>query len=286
MKKLDYYVYILSDPLAPAKIDLGSICLLYLPFYVGKGRKDRAHSHIREATSWNKKINHFKCGKINKIISRGEMPIITYLVMNLGEEAALSIEESVIAKLGLLIDDSGCLTNIRKTNWTTGSYISRSPRKGNGHEGKNFRRKTVLIGDEMMQLDSRFFGNVSYIDRYKKQDISKNTSKQRFGSTNGKFGKEALSKGKRWITIDNKSMLLSPSEIEELDCDFEYGRYLDSHKNRIRIIFENEHYAKYVNKDLSDVPDKVKFQYGLLWKKTKPTYIKENNNVIISENKG
>ena len=95
----------------------------------------------------------------------------------------------------------------------------------------------------------------------------------RKGNVNGMFGKSAV-KGKKWCIVDGEEKFLFPNNIEKLlhlNYNVTYGRlYKPSGK---RIIFEGELKGKYRNdNDISENPSK-KYQYGLVWNSTKPTYI-------------
>jgi hypothetical protein len=95
----------------------------------------------------------------------------------------------------------------------------------------------------------------------------------RHGEVNGMYGKSAV-KGKKWCIVNGEEKFLSPDKIEELiklEYTTSYGRlYKPSGK---RIIFEGELKGKYRNdNDISINPDK-KYQYGLVWNLTKPTFL-------------
>lgn len=95
-----YFVYQLVDP------DTN------LPFYVGKGKNDRAKTHL-----WGKpkSNNPDKDSMIAEIRSRGVEPIIQYVYENLSEEEAYLREEELIAKYGRVkFDNNGILVNIKK----------------------------------------------------------------------------------------------------------------------------------------------------------------------------
>lgn len=95
-----YFVYQLVDPQTN------------IPFYVGKGKNDRAKAHLWGHAGTN---NPRKDKKIEEIRSTGREPIIQYLYENLTEEEAYSKEEDLIAKHGRAgFDVNGILTNIKK----------------------------------------------------------------------------------------------------------------------------------------------------------------------------
>lgn len=94
----NYYVYKLIDPRTN------------LPFYVGKGKDDRAFTHLKNNS---KTCNPRKDKIINEIYSCELQPIVDIFLKNLNEETAYRLEEKIILELGRQgIDDDGILTNI------------------------------------------------------------------------------------------------------------------------------------------------------------------------------
>jgi hypothetical protein len=94
----DYYVYKLVDPRTN------------LPFYVGKGKDDRAFTHLKNNS---KTCNPRKDKIINEIYSCKLEPIVDIFLKSLDEETAYKLEEEIILELGRHgIDDNGMLTNI------------------------------------------------------------------------------------------------------------------------------------------------------------------------------
>lgn len=95
-----YFVYQLVDPFTN------------LPFYIGKGKNDRAKSHLWGNSKTN---NPRKDQKINEIRSKGKEPVIQYLHKNLSSKEAYYCEETLILKYGRIgFDENGILTNIKK----------------------------------------------------------------------------------------------------------------------------------------------------------------------------
>jgi hypothetical protein len=98
-----FYIYLLVDP----RNDF--------PFYVGKGTGYRANSHLTEAKQpvvrWT---NRLKCERIQSIWRTGLSVIVTKLHTNLSEEAAYKYESQIILQYGLLVTNTGILTNIRQ----------------------------------------------------------------------------------------------------------------------------------------------------------------------------
>lgn len=80
---LKYYVYVYSDPDT------------HHPFYVGKGKGNRAFDHLKQLGE-SSKIN-----KIKEIQSRGKQPLIEILIHGVDEEVALKVEAAAIDLIGI-----------------------------------------------------------------------------------------------------------------------------------------------------------------------------------------
>jgi hypothetical protein len=94
-----YYVYQYKDPTSN------------LPFYIGKGTKNRMFVHLKETLENTE--NKRKWLYIQKLLNNGLSPIIEKIADNLAEIAAYELEESLIAYYGRIgIDPGGILTNI------------------------------------------------------------------------------------------------------------------------------------------------------------------------------
>ena len=95
-----YYVYELIDP------------RVNLPFYVGKGKGNRAYFHLSEQ-SRAKSDNFKKFDKIKKIRKEGYEPEVKIVKYFEEENDAYYYEEELIKKYGKRdIDEGGILTNI------------------------------------------------------------------------------------------------------------------------------------------------------------------------------
>lgn len=91
IKKLKFYVYLLSDPIS------GDI------FYVGKGKGNRVFSHLKETNDKSEKSQ-----KIRELRNQGKNPKIEFLVHGVDDEITIKKVESAIIDL---IDKKN-LTNI------------------------------------------------------------------------------------------------------------------------------------------------------------------------------
>ena len=96
-----YYVYKLIDPRNNQ------------PFYIGKGKDNRASIHLYEAHKPRKEwYNENKNQTILDIENEGKSIIIKKVKENLLEQEAYDLEISLIKKYGKLINGTGILTNI------------------------------------------------------------------------------------------------------------------------------------------------------------------------------
>jgi len=94
----DYYVYKLIDPRTN------------LPFYIGKGKDDRAYTHLKNNSQT---CNPCKDKIINEIYSCNLAPIVDIFLKDLDEKTAYELEEELILDFGRQgIDENGILTNI------------------------------------------------------------------------------------------------------------------------------------------------------------------------------
>ena len=87
-----YFTYSLIDPFT------------MLPFYIGKGCKDRPHSHLRENV--RNTYNRHKFNKIQKIRQNGKEPIVSIIEYYESEQEAYAAERR-------LISNTSGLTNIQ-----------------------------------------------------------------------------------------------------------------------------------------------------------------------------
>lgn len=82
--KHEYYVYQLVDPRDDSV------------FYIGKGKGQRAHQHVKEVKS-GQAANIKKSMRIVEILAAGMMPRVVMVHEGLAEEAAYSVERELIA---------------------------------------------------------------------------------------------------------------------------------------------------------------------------------------------
>lgn len=129
---MNYYVYILIDPRSNK------------PFYVGKGKKNRAMSHLKETIETTTNLR--KYNKIQSILKAGLTPTILYHTVNVSESNAYDIESKLINQYGRKdYEKDGILLNICEDNRPPGNdnFITDNP-------GKKMKGKTYeeLYGSE------------------------------------------------------------------------------------------------------------------------------------------
>ena len=129
---MNYYVYMLIDPRTNE------------PFYVGKGKRNRAKSHLKETIETT--INIRKYNKIQSILKNGLEPKIVYHAIELTEVDAYNVEAELIKQYGRKeYDTHGILLNICEDNRPPGNdnFITDNP-------GKKMKGKTYeeLYGQE------------------------------------------------------------------------------------------------------------------------------------------
>jgi hypothetical protein len=89
------YAYIYVDPITN------------VPFYAGKGSRDRATSHMAPSANTNKAL----MSKLKKLKALGVKPIISKIQAN-SHESAFAVERFLVALFGKKFDNTGSLFNL------------------------------------------------------------------------------------------------------------------------------------------------------------------------------
>lgn len=112
-RKKIFYVYLLLDPRKLGNYDYGKGRILhYEPFYVGKGKRNRLHSHVQGfLRGRGLKSNTHKTNKIRNILKEGLEVITKKIKCKLTERQAFQIERKAIALIGRSDIGNGPLTN-------------------------------------------------------------------------------------------------------------------------------------------------------------------------------
>lgn len=134
-----FYVYILLDPRKPGKFEYLDNCLLYEPFYVGKGSGRRFKRHLYN-DNHEKGRNPFKTNIINKIEKElGIKPFVIKIKINITEKEAFDLESRLIQEIGRRDKKGGFLTNLTNGGEGTSGYKHSEEAKlkiGNASKGR------------------------------------------------------------------------------------------------------------------------------------------------------
>lgn len=279
------YVYVYLNPLEPGHYCSTNISFLYKPFYIGQGKNDRLFSHIKQARPSRANKNSHKLNTIRTIQQTGFQPYVVKIAENLTTEEALQIELELILEFKTTIG----LTNIRTSNWDSeikfnksSNRIYHSTRKDTITVYNKLLQEHAIIKLDKLSLYQDIFGKENIVNtsdiRFRKGPAQK---KARYGESNGMHGKSAV-RGKKWIIVNDQERFMFPEEIEkliQLKYNVTYGR--KTKPSGKRVIFEGELKGKYrTADDIHSVPGR-KYQYGLVWQSTKPTYISIGDKNVI-----
>lgn len=271
-----YYVYAYLNPLRPCRIEFGSVCFLFEPFYIGKGKNNRMFDHIKEARPTRKYKNSHKLNTIRKIQEHGQQPYILVIEKDLSEPDALATETEMFE-----LRHQCRLTNIRLDNSPQGNHSHKGARRAYNNPRKDtvtiyltaLKEHRVIKKHELAEFQQRYGNDATLVTTGIK--FRQGTKKQmaRHGDSNGMRGKSAVA-GRKWCIVDGRELFLSAEEIDNLKqkaYHIEYGR-LTKPKTR-RIIFEGELKGKYRDDAAIAARPDTKYQYGLVWNASKPTYM-------------
>jgi hypothetical protein len=133
---MDFYVYVLLDPMRPGLFQYGDMTFSFEPFYVGKGCGLRARAHYSEKNRKGHKLN-----RVQIIKAAGLRPIPLKMFTGLAEDAALFIEQQITKTIGRRNDGTGPLTNYTiggggLTGWKHSEETKAKLRKPKSPEGR------------------------------------------------------------------------------------------------------------------------------------------------------
>lgn len=142
------YVYVLCDPRVPGPFVYDDLEFAYLPFYVGRGVKNRDRFHtlpsrLTEPTE--------KSSIIQAMIRDGYRPFSVHLAEGLSEEDGHALERAVIAKIGL-----EQLINQSKGGWGCEGY-THTPEAIEQIRASNRRRDQTHIRQQISAARRRLF---------------------------------------------------------------------------------------------------------------------------------
>jgi hypothetical protein len=160
-----HYTYVYFDPEKSSDLHPCG----FLPFYVGKGQRDRMIHHLFESNLKGERNKH-KANKIRKLLKKGMKPHIEIISEFEDEDSAYALEIDLIKKWGRTDLGLGPLTNM-----TDG---------GEGARGKIFtpeyRRKLSEAAKKVKpseetkaKISARFLGTTQSADHVAKRIASK-----------------------------------------------------------------------------------------------------------------
>lgn len=114
-----YYVYVLLDPRKEGSFTYGDYVFPYKPFYVGKGIRNRWRVHTYRCREHE---NVLRSRIIKKLMSLDCKYYCAKVFYTENETEAYKVEQTLITSMGLLINNTGILTNL-----DTGLYEARLP---------------------------------------------------------------------------------------------------------------------------------------------------------------
>jgi hypothetical protein len=164
----NFYVYIYLDPRKPGKYVYGEYEFDYEPFYVGKGKENRAYNLTNRQGMCKTKIK--------SLLGKKLKPIILLIKVCLDEELSFSLEKELIFIIGRQDKNTGPLLNMSEG--------------GDGNAGKIFseehRRKK---SEAQMGIKNHRYGKVTSVET--KQKLSAKLA----GTNNPMYGKIGANKG-------------------------------------------------------------------------------------------
>lgn len=96
----NFYIYAYLDPTKPINKKYGEYFFEYEPFYIGKGKNNRAFVHIATAKWYHKTKKRKMTHLHNKILSIDFKPIIIKIKIDLSEQEAFDLEVILISLIG------------------------------------------------------------------------------------------------------------------------------------------------------------------------------------------
>lgn len=293
------YVYVLLDPTKPAAESYGKLTFDLKPFYVGKGIKTRAFSHVKagEARALAGVLGSTQKERtIDRALRLGLTPKVVFVKTNLTDKQAVALEQKVLT---FFMETCG-LTNIRTTTWE-GPPESKpwGPERKPVLTTKRLGQKTyydtelnlhVIFDPTSAEVQDKVASGELLLcsgnsRRVRRKQVSVDPTKARSGSENGMFGKPSAVKGRKWFTVNGAEALLFPKDANKAlkaGSSVVAGRvnYLKAAESAgsprargRRVIFEGELTGRYrVFSDVQGPNRKKRYQFGLVWSPIKPTY--------------
>lgn len=194
-----YYNYIYLDPRKPGKYVYETMCFLYEPIYIGKGKNNRMYNHITYFKNKKyDKINSILYNKLQKIYNLDLEPIIISFNNSIDEMYVYNIEAQLINEIGTIDGET-----IKRGPLCNFCIDNRPP----NHKGKSYyeiygieKAKEQLIKRAKLQQNvGGYFKNHKHSEETKKLISQKTT-----GILNGMYGKPHNDITKEKISLANK----------------------------------------------------------------------------------
>lgn len=299
---MEYYVYALLDTRKPHP-DFG-----FEPFYIGKGKDDRAEKHL-SIPNYEIESSPKKVYKINSIRESGNEPKLIKIKNFLDENSAYDFESELIQKYGRAdIDSGGILTNLcidARPPSRKGAKISEEQKQaivaanrkrlsGKTYEELYGEERAKIVRENVGRATKRRAANItqehrdklskansrSYIEIYGSTEEAERQAKIRAESRKGKkrtleqrerMSKNSGSRGK--LPINAKKIIIDEIEFSSMKkaCDT-----LDLDRSTLNnLIKTNNINNNIINIDLTDISINLKNKIKMKLKKHKETIIKQ-----------
>lgn len=271
---MEYYVYVLLNPLKKGDFNYGDYHFDYEPFYIGKGKGKRKTNTLSE------KKNLFKKRVIEKIKLNGLKPILILLKEDLNETDSFKLEKELIIFIGRRDLDTGCLCNFTNGGEGSSGIIQSEETKKKRKESLLPYRayfKTEEFSLKMKEVAKERIKNKDYIDKMKI------LSEKYKGSGNPMFGKSTSDKQKESVKNAHLSGKINISEEGKRKIKEAQKNRKKNTKKRSDIknyILISPSYSEYIvlgNANLQKFCSENKIQYQTL-RKTTDIITNENIN--------
>lgn len=266
-RHMTFYVYQIIDPRTEQ------------PFYIGKGKKNRAWSHLLKEDD----VNLLKQNKITSIRKNGSEPIVQIIKSDLSEVDAFALEVTLISKYGRIgIEENGILTNRCKggSGGDTSEFFT-----------KESKRKISVANTGTSNPNSKLSeDNVKTI--YKSTDTNRELS-LRFGISNSSVAAIKRGMSYRSITMNlgepgfhsnSKRKPLIPETVKEI---FQFYGTTKKLKERFGVSVTVARNIKYritygnITEDLGDPGELV--IYNLDWDQICEIRVSDDSAALLAE---
>lgn len=209
-KMNSYYVYAFLDPRKPKYYCYESICFLFEPFYIGKGRGRRLQNTTRACRGT------YVSNKIEKIKRLKLEPIVLKINDSLNEQDAFKLEMQLIKEIGRVTTGSGPLLNFTDGGEGASGYTWSEDAKKRMSETRKGRKTGYTHSAEMRKWMSE-----TRKGRYATEETKKKIS----GENHHGFGKIRSQEVRRKISESRKGAR-TPEEVRQRISSSKKGVHL------------------------------------------------------------